>query len=144
MAMNLKKIDHVGILVKNIESALKFYQERLTLPLHLVEENERFKVRVAFLRVGEVMVELVEPLEGSPLKNLVREKGEGIHHIAFEVDNLKASLEELKNKGVPLRDAQPRLGGEGALVAFLETTAANNVLIELKEKKPEEQAESNK
>jgi methylmalonyl-CoA epimerase len=143
MAMNLKKIDHVGILVKNIESALKFYQDRLGLPLHLLEENEEFKVRIAFLPVGEVMVELVEPLEGSPLESLLREKGEGIHHIAFEVDNLKASLEELKSKRVPLRDAQPRLGGEGALVAFLETTAANNVLIELKEKRPEEHARSN-
>ena len=132
--MNLKKIDHVGILVKNIDRALKFYRDCLGLPLHLLEENEEFKVRIAFLPVGEVMVELVEPMEGSPLRSVLQDKGEGIHHIAFEVDNLKASLEELKSQRVPLRDTQPRPGGEGALVAFLQEAAANNVSIELKEK----------
>ena len=65
------------------------------------------------------MLELVESLEGSPQESLSQEKGEGNHHIAFEVDNLKASLESLKSKRVPLSDARPRLGGEGALVAFL-------------------------
>ncbi|MEW6276358.1 MAG: VOC family protein [Bacillota bacterium] len=131
--MELKKIDHIGILVENIEASLRFYRDQLGLPVKTIEANEEFKVRIAFLPIGEVLVELVEPFPDSPLRQYLKEKGEGLHHIAFEVDDLKKSLAELKAAGVPLLDEEPRLGGEGALVAFLDAGAANNVAIELKE-----------
>jgi len=131
--MELKKIDHIGILVENIEASLRFYRDQLGLPVKTIEANEEFKVRIAFLPIGEVLVELVEPFPDSPLRQYLKENGEGLHHIAFEVDDLKKSLAGLKAAEVPLLDKEPRLGGEGALVAFLDARAANNVSIELKE-----------
>lgn len=134
--MRLEKVDHIGILVKSIESSLGLYRERFGLPLRDIEFNREYGVRIAFLPLGEVLIELVEPLPGTPLEKVLREKGEGFHHIAFEVDHLRGALEELKSAGVPLRDSIPKRGGEGAWVAFLEAAAANGVSIELKEKVP--------
>jgi len=132
--VQLKKIDHIGILVKSIESSLELYRERFGLPLRNIEVNREYGVRIAFLPLGEALIELVEPLPGSPFEKILREKGEGFHHIAFEVDHLKEALGELKSAGVPLRDSTPKRGGEGAAVAFLEAAAANGVAVELKEK----------
>jgi methylmalonyl-CoA epimerase len=132
--MKLNKIDHVGILVKNIESSLRLYQERFGLSLRRIEVNLEYGVRIAFLPLGEVLIELVEPLPGSPFEKILREKGEGFSHLAFEVDHLRSALDELQLNRIPLRDSEPKKGGEGAWVAFLDPAAADNVSIELKEK----------
>jgi len=136
--MKLKKIDHIGIVVKDLEKALKFYKDKLGLHVECIEISDEWKVRVAFLPIGEVMIELVEPVKGSPIDKLIDEKGEGLHHIAVEVDDIRKSLKELSELEVPLVDTEPRMGAESALVAFLDAAAANNVRIELKEKAKKE------
>jgi len=132
--MKLNKIDHIGILVRNMESSLRLYQERFGLPLRGIEVNSENGVRIAFLPLGEVLIELVEPLPGSPFEKILQEKGEGFSHLAFEVDHLRSALDELQLNRIPLRDSEPEKGGEGAWVAFLDPAAADNVSIELKEK----------
>ena len=127
--MNLKKIDHIGILVNDIEAALDFYHGKLGLPAKPIEVVSEFRVRVAFLQIGDVTLELVEPFEDSPYRQL----GEGLHHICFEVDDILGALRELKAKDVPLVDNEPRPGAEGGVVAFLEAGPANSVPLELKE-----------
>jgi methylmalonyl-CoA/ethylmalonyl-CoA epimerase len=99
--MRLEKVDHNGILVKSIESSLGLYREHFGLPLRDIEVNREYRVRIAFLPLGEVLIELVEPLPGTPLEKVLREKGEGFQHIAFEVDHLTGALEELKSAGGP-------------------------------------------
>lgn len=131
--MKPRKIDHVGILVDKLEQALEFYQSKLGLPVKAIETSAEFQVRIAFLPIGEAMIELVEPMQHSPLRIVLEEKGEGLHHICLEVDDIKKSLADCADQGIQLQDAEPRLGGEGALVAFLEASGANNVSIELKE-----------
>ena len=132
----IQLIDHIGIVVKDIDKSLKIYTEALGLQLSTVEENEPYKVKIAFLPVGDTLVELIQPTaEGTMIGNFLKDRGEGIHHIAFKVDNLEADLAKLKALGIPLIDETPKPGGLGARVAFLHPDAANNVSIELLEKK---------
>jgi len=130
--MKLLGIDHIGILVKDIDSAMNLYSIMGLKPA-LIEENEAYKVKIAFLPVGGVLVELIEPIGPGRLKEQLENYGEGIDHIAFKVDDIEKSLRELKERGIPLQDETPQLGGAGAKVAFLKKEGANNVSIELKE-----------
>jgi len=130
--MKLLGIDHIGILVKDIDSAMNLYSIMELKPA-LIEENEAYKVKIAFLPVGGVLVELIEPIGPGRLKEQLENYGEGIDHIAFKVDDIEKSLRELKERGIPLQDETPQLGGAGAKVAFLKKEGANNVSIELKE-----------
>ncbi len=132
--MKLNKIDHIGILVRNMETSLRLYQEEIGLPLRGIGLNSEYGVRIAFLPSGEVLIELVEPLPGSPFGKIPQEKGKGFGHLAFEVDHLRSALDELQLNRIPLRNSEPKKGGEGARVAFLDPAAADNVSIELKEK----------
>jgi methylmalonyl-CoA/ethylmalonyl-CoA epimerase len=132
----IQLIDHIGVVVKDIDSSLKVYTEALGLKLSTVEVNEPYKVKIAFIPVGETLVELIQPTaEGTMISNFLMEKGEGIHHIAFKVDDLEADLAKLKAMGIPLIDEKPQPGGLGARVAFMHPDAANSVSIELLEKK---------
>jgi len=131
-----KKIDHIGVAVKQLESSLPIFQELLGMECSGVEEVKEQNVKVAILPVGESKIELLEST--SPEGNIakyIEKKGEGIHHIAFEVDNLEAILEDLKGKGVQLIDQKPRSGAGGAIIAFLHPKSTNGVLIELCEHK---------
>ncbi len=130
--MKLLGIDHIGILVKDIDSAMNLYSIMGLKPA-LIEENEAYKVKIAFLPVSGVLVELIEPIGPGRLKEQLESYGEGIDHIAFKVDDIEKSLRELREQGVPLQDETPQLGGAGAKVAFLKKEGANNVSIELKE-----------
>lgn len=130
--MKLLGIDHIGILVKDIDSAMNLYSIMGLKPA-LIEENEAYKVKIAFLPVSGVLVELIEPIGPGRLKEQLENYGEGIDHIAFKVDDIEKSLRELREQGVPLQDETPQLGGAGAKVAFLKKEGANNVSIELKE-----------
>lgn len=134
----LEKIDHIGIAVKDLESSIKIYEEALGLKVKMIEEVEEFKVKIAFLPIGEVMIELLEPLDPKGLlADFIRKRGEGLHHIAYRVNDIEAALAKMKSVGIKLRDEKPRIGGAGAKVAFIEPESINNVLVELVERKKE-------
>ena len=125
-------INHLGIATKGIDEALGFWVDALGLENVHTEVVEDQKVRVAMLPVGESRIELLEPTsEDSPISNFLEKRGGGIHHVAIEVDDIKASLAKLKSKGVRLIDEVPRIGAEGCLVAFIHPSATNGVLLEL-------------
>jgi methylmalonyl-CoA/ethylmalonyl-CoA epimerase len=132
----IKLIDHIGIVVRSIDKSLKTYTEALGLNLMQIEDNEAFGVKIAFLPVGDTLVELIEPTtsEGTMASEFLKEKGEGLHHIAFQVDGLAGLLNRMKEQGVPLIHETPQPGGLGSLVAFMHPSGANNVHIELIEK----------
>ena len=130
----LKKIDHIAIVVRSIEEALKVYRDALGLPLAHVQEVPEQQVRIAFLPVGDCEIELVEPTAAdSGVARFLEKRGEGLHHICFEVEDIEAALQDLAAKGVRLIDRQPRQGAIGR-VAFLHPKSAHGVLIELCER----------
>lgn len=129
------KIDHLGIAVRSITDALGFYREALGLEPSGTEKVDDQGVTVAMLPVGESRIELLEPLsEEGPVARFVAKRGEGLHHICYEVEDLTAKLEELRSRGVRLLEGYPRRGAEGNLVAFLHPASAHGVLVELVEK----------
>ncbi len=137
--MAVKKIDHIGIAVKDIQSVLKFYGEALGLENLGFEVVEDQGVRVAFLPVGESRIELLEPLNAeSPIAKFITRRGEGIHHICLDVDSVSESLDEMKERGMQLIDTEPRNGAHHKQIAFVHPKASNGVLIELSQ----DQAES--
>lgn len=126
------KINHLGIATKDIQEALKFYENALGLENVHTETVEDQKVRVAMLPIGESRIELLEPTsEDSPISKFLEKRGGGIHHIAVEVEDIEAALLKLKQAGARLIDEQPRIGAEGCLVAFVHPSATNGVLLEL-------------
>jgi len=129
------KIDHIGIVVQDIEAALQVYETALGLPLKAIAEVPDQKVKVAFLPLGESNVELVQPTEeGTGTAKFLAKRGEGVHHICIEVDDIRATLARLKAYGVQLIDEKPRHGTHGE-VAFVHPRGAHGVLIELVEHK---------
>jgi methylmalonyl-CoA epimerase len=126
------KINHLGIATKGINEALSFWSEALGLENVHTETVEDQKVRVAMLPIGESRIELLEPIsDDSPISKFLEKRGGGIHHIAVDVDDIEATLAQLKAKGMRLIDEQPRIGAEGCLVAFVHPSSANGVLLEL-------------
>ncbi|WP_261179266.1 methylmalonyl-CoA epimerase [Anaerobacillus sp. CMMVII] len=131
-----KKIDHIGIAVNSIDEALPFYVDQLQLKLLGIEEVSTQKVRVAFLKIGEAKLELLEPLsEESPIAQFINKRGAGIHHVALAVDDIEDRLNELKQNGVRLINEKPVPGAANAQVAFLHPKSALGVLYEFCEKK---------
>ncbi|GHH97499.1 methylmalonyl-CoA epimerase [Neobacillus kokaensis] len=127
-----KQIEHIGIAVKNLEQSVQFYTNLLGLTCLGYETVESEKVRVAFLEIGETRLELLEALSpDSPIAQFIEKKGEGIHHIAFQVDNSIERLEFLKEQGIRLINDTPKQGAHGNLVAFLHPKSTNGVLLEL-------------
>jgi methylmalonyl-CoA/ethylmalonyl-CoA epimerase len=128
----LKKINHIAIAVNNIEEASKFYQTILGLDLSGVEVVAAQKTRVGFFKIGESNIELVQPSESdSPLVKFLEIKGQGIHHICFEVDDVEAEVKAYLGKGATLIDQKPRPGAHNTKVAFIHPKSSNGVLIEL-------------
>jgi len=133
--MECKKIDHIGIAVNSIEERLKFYEEMLGLRLEGVETVESQKVKTAFIPCGDSELELLESTaEDGAVARFIEKNGEGIQHIALEVDDIDLALEELKEKGVRLIDEAPRIGAGGARIAFVHPKATGGVLLELCER----------
>ena len=128
--MEIKKIDHIGIAVSDLESAKDFYTKALGLKVGREEALEGMKV--AFIPVGKVNLELIQSAtdEGVIAKFIAR-RGEGVHHIAYEVDDVSSALEELKSQGVKLVDEAPRTGADGKEVAFVHPKSSYGVLTEL-------------
>ncbi|MFD2371859.1 methylmalonyl-CoA epimerase [Brevibacillus sp. GCM10020057] len=126
------KIAHIGIAVRSLDQVLPFYTEQLGLTLLGTEEVASEQVRVAFLAIGESRIELLEPLSAeSPIAKFMEKRGEGIHHIALDVDDVEARLATLKERGVPLIHEKPKDGAHHARIGFLHPKAANGVLYEL-------------
>lgn len=130
--MKIKKITHIGVGVKDAHQAGKVFQDLLSLPVS--HEESLGELQVAFVPVGETNLELVQSTEPQGVMNkFIEKRGEGIHHIALEVEDIEAALEELKDKGVPLIDPKPRPGAHNSRVAFLHPKGTLGILIELVE-----------
>lgn len=126
------KIDHIGIATRALEEGLAVWRDALGLKVDATEEVVEQGVRVAMLRIGETHVELLEASRpDSPVARFIEKRGPGIHHIAVEVADIRASLAELKRKGARLVDEVPRVGAGGCLVAFVHPASTNGVLLEL-------------
>ncbi len=127
-----KKIDHIGIAVKNLESSLHIFKDLLGMQYTGQEIVPDQEVKVAFLPISESEIELLESTspEGNIAK-FIEKKGEGIHHIALRVDDLESVLKDLEQKGVRLIDQKPRYGAGGTRIAFLHPKSTNGILIEL-------------
>jgi methylmalonyl-CoA/ethylmalonyl-CoA epimerase len=133
--MKILKIDHIGIAVGSIDAGKSLWTDALGLTYEGSETVEEQKVTTAFFPVGESEVELLESTApDGPVAKFLDKKGEGIHHIAFRVENIEEALESLKEKGVRLIDEKPRKGAGGARIAFLHPKATNGVLVELCER----------
>ena len=128
----VRKVDHIGVAVSNLEEALKIYTDVLGLKLHGTEVVEEQKVRVAFMPVGDTEIELLESTDPEgPIAKFIEKRGEGIQHIAFKVDDIEEALEQMRQKGVHLIDEKPRYGAGGARIAFLHPKSTGGVLVEL-------------
>jgi len=134
--MNTKHIEHIGIAVKSIDESIKFYENIFGLKCYAIEEVKEQKVKTAFFLLGQTKIELLESTdpEGAIAK-FIEKKGEGIHHIAFAIENIESSLKEAEEKGIQLIDKTPRKGAEGLEIAFLHPNSTAGVLLELCEKK---------
>ena len=129
--MLLKKIDHISVAVKSIEAALPFYKA-MGADVNHIEEVPSQKVKTAFIKVGETTIELVEATsDESPIAKYLEKNREGLHHICFEVEDIKASLAELKKADIKLIDEEPKVGAHNMLVAFVHPKGNNGVLTEL-------------
>ncbi|MDR1552756.1 MAG: methylmalonyl-CoA epimerase [Prevotellaceae bacterium] len=130
--MNISHIEHLGIAVKSLEQAIPYYEQILGLKCYAIEEVADQKVKTAFFKAGQTKIELLEPTgPESTIAKFIEKRGEGIHHIAFAVDNLQKSLDEVAEKGVQLIDKAPRGGAEGLEIAFLHPKSTIGVLTEL-------------
>ncbi|PSL41107.1 methylmalonyl-CoA epimerase [Planomicrobium soli] len=131
----MKKVDHIGIAVRDLNGVLPYYTETLGCPLLKIEEVASENVRVAFIDAGNIKLELLEPMnEESAIFSFLEKRGEGIHHIAFGVEGIEERMAELREKGVRLLNEEPKRGAGGALVAFMHPKSSNGVLYELCEK----------
>jgi len=130
--MNLTHIEHIGIAVKNLNEAIKFYEEVFGLKCYAVEEVEDQKVKTAFFQIGETKIELLESTDpDGPIGKFIEKRGEGIHHIAFATDDINSSLKKLKEKDIRLIDEKPRKGAESLNIAFLHPKSTFGVLTEI-------------
>jgi len=132
----VKKIDHIGIAVKNLEESLKFYENVLGLKATGTEVVEEQKVKVAFLPTGDSEVELLEATsEDSAIAKFIAKNGEGVQHIAYRVDDIEKAIAEMKEKGMRMIDEKPRYGAGGAQIAFCHPKSTGGVLVELCQRK---------
>ena len=127
-------LDHIGIAVTDLQAALAFYRDALGLEVSAPHDVSTEQVRATFVPVGQASLELLEAsAETSAIARFVTKRGPGIHHLTLLVDDLQAALDRLKERGVKLIDETPRPGAHGSQVAFIHPSAAQGVLIELKQ-----------
>ena len=131
----IKEIDHIGIAVNDLKGAMSIYKDILSLKFKGTEEIEEQKTIIATFLVGRIKIELIQPTHpDSPIRKFLEKRGEGMHHIAYRVENIDESLKELSAKGVNLIDEKARIGADGAKIAFIHPKDMKGVLIELLEK----------
>lgn len=128
---SLGKVHHVALIVRSVEESIGLWRDSLGLELETVMDIPYDRVRIAFLGVGESKIELVEPTDDTTgVARFLESKGEGFHHVCFEVPDISAALHDLESDGIELIDAAPRKGAEGP-VAFLHPRSCHGVLVEL-------------
>jgi methylmalonyl-CoA/ethylmalonyl-CoA epimerase len=128
----IKKINHIAVIVDDIEKALVPYQKGLGLTLSNIEYVESYHVKVAFMPIGDTQIELVQPLgDEGELVEFLRATGGGLHHIAIEVDDINEAIHRAVSSGILLKDMTPRQGAHNSTVAFAERESFNGVVIEL-------------
>lgn len=133
--MKLNKIEHIGIAVRNLKEVAKFYLDVFNVKASEETDVPERKLKIACIEISGVKLELLMPTDqDSVVAKFIEKRGEGIHHICFEVEDIEKAVSELKNKGVELVDEKPRLGVEGKKIIFLQPKSTSGVLIELKEK----------
>ncbi|MCS1350814.1 methylmalonyl-CoA epimerase [Mechercharimyces sp. CAU 1602] len=138
MTVSPSKVGHIGIAVRSLEASLPFYTDILGLKWEGTEDVPSEQVRVAFLKVGETRIELLEPMSAeSAIASFIAKRGEGIHHIALDVEGIEEKLSYLGEQQIQLIHEQPKQGAHGAKVAFLHPKSTGSVLYELCESKPE-------
>ncbi len=126
------RVDHIAIAVKSLDDAVKVYSALFDKEPDHIEVVEEQKVKTAIYYLGDVRIELLEPTsEDSPIAKFIEKRGEGLHHVAYKVDDLEKKLEDLKGKGFRLIDEKPRVGAEGKLIAFVHPKSVVGVLTEL-------------
>jgi methylmalonyl-CoA/ethylmalonyl-CoA epimerase len=130
------KVDHIGIAVKDLEQAKKFYTEVLGMTIMGEETVEQQKVKVCFIPCGDSEVELLQSTSpDGPIAKFIEKNGEGMQHLALRVDNIEAAIADLKAKGVRMIDEVPRYGAGGAQIAFVHPKATGGILLELSQRK---------
>lgn len=130
--MNISKIEHIGIAVESLEKAITYYETLLGTKCYAIEEVADQKVRTAFFKVGETKIELLESLDPEgPIGKFLEKKGQGVHHIAFKVDDVTEALKEVESNGIQLIDKKARNGAEGLAIGFLHPKSTFGVLTEL-------------
>ncbi len=128
----IEKINHVGIAVTSLEEHIPFYRDILKLEFCGIEEVAGQKVRVAMFRVGEVKIELLEPSsEDSPIAKFIEKKGQGMHHIAYQTDDIEKEISDFTAEGIQMIDNEPRKGAHGSKIAFIHPKSSAKVLTEI-------------
>jgi len=128
----MNKIEHIGIAVRDIKTSNLLFEKLFGVPAYKMETVESEGVSTSFFQVGPNKIELLEATNpDSPIAKFIEKKGEGIHHIAFEVDDIRSEIERLKNEGFVLLHQEPKAGADNKLIAFLHPKSTNGVLIEL-------------
>ncbi len=131
----IKKIDHIAIAVQNLQEEIARYRDVLGLEFLGTEVVPEQKVTVAFFQVGDVRIELLEPLSpDSPISAFIEKKGGGLHHLSLEVDDIQATIRQLQEKEVRMIDREPRVGAHNARIAFAHPKSFSGVLYELQQK----------
>jgi methylmalonyl-CoA/ethylmalonyl-CoA epimerase len=134
--MKISHIEHLGIAVNSLDEAIPYYESILGVKCYAIEEVRDQKVKTAFFQIGQTKIELLESTDPEgPIGKFLEKRGQGIHHMAFAVEGIEESLDELAEKGVQLIDKKPRKGAEGLDIAFLHPKSTFGVLTELCENK---------
>jgi methylmalonyl-CoA/ethylmalonyl-CoA epimerase len=128
----MQKIEHIGIAVKNLSDSVPLFEKLLNSQCYKTETVESEKVKTAFFQIGETKIELLESMEDTGLiSKFIEKKGEGIHHLAFNVTDIKAEMKRLSSEGFQLLNAEPKPGADNKMVCFLHPKTTNGILIEL-------------
>jgi methylmalonyl-CoA/ethylmalonyl-CoA epimerase len=132
----MRKIEHLGLAVSNIEQSIKTFEDLLDTPCYKVEEVHSEHVKTAFFKVGESKIELLQATdESSAIGKFIAKRGQGIHHIAFDVENINEEIKRLESKGFQLIHKTPKAGADNKLIAFLHPKSTDGMLIELCQEK---------
>ena len=126
-----KNVEHIGIAVKDLNNSNKLFETLFNKPAYKEEEVESEKVITSFFQLGETKIELLEGGSDSAIAKFIEKKGEGIHHIAFEVEDIYSEMERLRKEGFQILNEEPKKGADNKLVCFVHPKTANGVLVEL-------------
>jgi len=132
----MQKVEHIGIAVRTLADSVPLFEKLLNSQCYKTEQVESEKVNTAFFKTGDTKIELLESIEpNGVIAKFIAKKGEGVHHISFEVENIEAEMERLKNEGFVLLNDKPKDGADNKLICFLHPKNTNGVLIELCQEK---------